>query len=192
MNANATAMMTARALRSRGLGMFACAAFGAFWASTALSMWPVTAAAIGYGVTALMTGGLLVAAIRMIRRSRQLSSADAAMSSRQRRTGTIFFAIFAAEIIAMNIAAYLLASHHLMPYLMPVIAIIVGLHFYPLASLFRASRYYVTASVMTLAGVAGAVAIASGVAANPVNATVEIVCAITLWSTGVVSWRTAN
>lgn len=75
---------------------------------------------------------------------------------------------------------------------MPVIAIIVGLHFYPLASLFAAGRYPVTASVMTLAAIAGSALLASGGPADLINAAVELVCALTLWTTGFASWRSTG
>jgi hypothetical protein len=96
--------------------------------------------------------------------------------------------IFAAEIVAMNIAAYVLSGHHLEQYLIPAIAIIVGLHFYPLAHLFRAPRYHITASLMTLAGIGGGVFIARGFATALVIAGVGAICAITLWVTGLASW----
>ncbi len=100
--------------------------------------------------------------------------------------------IFAAEVIAMNIAAWWLAGHQRQAFLMPVIAIIVGLHFHPLASLFAARRYHVTASVMALAGIAGCALLAGGGPANLINGAVELVCALTLWTTGFASWRSTR
>jgi hypothetical protein len=189
MTTHVASMHSASALRSRGIGIFACAAFGAFWATTALSAWPVISVVIGHALIVLMTGSLLIVAAAMIRRGRRPASSGDMPSSAQRRVGRVFGAIFAAEIIAMNIVAYLLVGHHLTAYLMPAIAIVVGLHFYPLAPLFRAPQYHVTATAMTLAGVIGIVLLATGLTANPVNAMVDIVCAITLWVTGFASWQ---
>lgn len=191
MSLTAPDILTAPALRSRGLGMFACASFGAFWACTAVLTAATSYSSIAYVAIALITVSLLIAAVRLMRRSRHMTSLSDSVSPSQRRTRWMFFGIFAGEIIALNIVASLLVSHHLVAYLMPAIAIIVGLHFYPLARLFRATRYVATATVMTLAGVSGSAFLASGFAANHVNTTIEIICALTLWLTGFVSWRSA-
>jgi hypothetical protein len=192
MNANASTRTTAFAMRSRGYGTLACAAFAAFWANSSRPLWPIAFVTAGYAVIALITLALLIAGIELVRRSRQLPRAIDASPQQQRHTGRRFAVIFAAEIIAMNIAAYVLSGHHLEQYLIPAIAIIVGLHFYPLANLFRAPRYHITASLMTLAGVGGAVFIACGFATAPVIADVGALCAITLWVTGLASWMSTR
>jgi len=171
--------------------ILACAIFGGFWASAAISTAAIGPAIVAYILIMLITASLLVAAVRLMRHSRHMRSLSDDVSPSQRRTRWIFFAIFAAEIIALNIVANLRVSHDLPAYLMPAIAIIVGLHFYPLAKLFRATRYYTTATVMTLAGVAAVIALAIGLAANPVDAALEVICTLTLWSTGFVSWWSA-
>jgi low temperature requirement protein LtrA len=177
------------ALRGRSMGVFACTAFGALWASSALSLGAPTLGTVGYAVIALITGSLLWFAIGMLRRSRQMSSANDPAQPAQRRTNLRFLAIFAAEIVLINIAAVVLNHHHALDYLMPTIAIVVGLHFYPLASLFRVPRYHVTATVMTVAGLAGVLGLAAHAPSNTVNVSVDALCALTLWITGVFSWR---
>jgi len=184
--------MTRSALRGRGSGVAVCAAFGALWATWGISTWSAPLRDAGYAMGGLVAGSLLWLALRMIGDARKLSSADDAPASQRRRVGLLFTAIFAAEIVALNIVAWLLAKQNLLAYLMPAIAIIVGLHFYPLASLFRARHYRITATLMTLAGVAGTMAIASGWPAASTAAGVDIVCAITLWTTGFVSWRSTR
>jgi len=188
MNTNGSAGTTAWAMRNRGLGTLVCAAFAAFWASSSRSEWPTAFVAAGYTIIALITAALVIVGIALIRRGRQLPRTLDASPARQRRTGLLFAAIFAAEIVAMNVAAYVLADHHLEQYLIPAIAIIVGLHFYPFARLFRAPFFHATASLMTLAGIGGVAFIAGGLAAAPVVAAVDVICAIALWGTGFVSW----
>lgn len=177
------------ALRGRSMGVFACGAFGALWASSALSLGAPTLDTVGYAVIALITGSLLWLAIGMLRRSRQMSSADDPARQAQRRTNFRFLAIFVVEIVLINIAAVVLDRQHAVQYLMPTIAIVVGLHFYPLAPLFRAPRYHVTATVMTVAGMAGVLALAAHEPSATVNVIVDALCALTLWITGVFSWR---
>ena len=188
MNTNESTQTTAWAMRSRGFGTIVCAAFAIFWASSSRSEWPTAFVAAGYALIALMTAALLLAGIALIHRSRQVPRTLDASPAPQRRTSHHFPAIFAAEIVAMNVVAHVLVGHHLQQYLIPAIAIIVGLHFYPLARLFRAPRFNVTASLMTLAGTGGVGCIAGGIAAAPVVALVGVVCAITLWGTGLTSW----
>lgn len=188
MTTNESIRTTARTMRGRGLGLVVCSAFGAFWASSSRTEWPSAFVVAGYALIALITAALMTAGVALMRRSRQRPRAIDASAAQQRRTGTFFLAIFAAEIVAMNVVAYALARHHLMQYLIPAIAIIVGLHFYPLARLFRAPSFHVTATVMTVAGIGGVVFIAGGLAADPVVAVVDIICAITLWCTGFASW----
>jgi hypothetical protein len=180
------------ALRGRSMGVLACAAFGALWASSALSLGAPTLGNVGYVVIALITGSLLSLAIGMLRRSRQMSTAHDPAQPAQRRTNRCFLAIFAAEIVLINIVAVVLNHHHALDYLMPTIAIVVGLHFYPLASLFRVPRYHVTATVMTVAALIGVLALAAHAPSDTVNVSVDAVCALTLWITGVFSWRSTT
>lgn len=180
------------ALRGRSMGVFACAAFGALWASSALSPGAPTLGTIGYALIALITASLLWLAVGMLRRSRQMSTANDPAQPAQRRTNLCFLAIFAAEIVLIEIAAVLLGRHHAIDYLMPTIAIVVGLHFYPLASLFRVPRYHVTATVMMVAGLVGVLALAAHAPSVTVNASVDALCALTLWITGVFSWRSTT
>lgn len=179
-------------LRGRSMGVFSCAGFGALWASSTLSPGAPTLGAVGYAVIALITASLLSLAIGMLRRSRQMSIANDPAPLVQRRTNRRFLAVFAAEIVLINIAAVVLGQHHAIDYLMPTIAIVVGLHFYPLASLFRVPRYHVTATAMTVAGLVGVLALAAHAPSDTVNVSVDALCALTLWITGVFSWRSTT
>lgn len=188
MNTDGSTPTTAWAMRGRGLGMLVCAAFGAFWASSSRPEWPAAFSTAAYAVIALITAAPVIAGLALIGRSRRLPRSLNASPRRPRRTRRLFAAIFAAEIVAMNVAAYVLTSYDMETYLIPAIAIIVGLHFYPLAGLYQARSFYFTGTVMTLAGIGGVVSIAGGLAASPVIAAVDVTCAITLWGTGLASW----
>lgn len=183
--------ITAPALRSRAMGIFISACFGAFWASTGLSTWHGMFTALGYAVTLLILIALSAAAAQLFRHARQLGLPNNPPADDRRHTRRRFLIIFIAEIVAMNIAAWLLVPDHAI-YLMPVIAVIVGVHFYPLAPLFRSPHYHVTATVMTLAGVTGIVAVVLGGDGNICAALVDAACAATLWISGAVSWHLAR
>ncbi len=188
--AASSSLPSASTLRSRAAGMFACAGFGSFWAMTALTNLPASLRGPGYAITGAASLALLAAGIGLLRDARHAPPPDAAGAAARRRTARDFLLIFVAEIVAMNIAAQLLAGSH-MAYLMPVIAIIVGIHFYPLAGLLRSPHYRITAGVMSLAGVLGIAAIAAGGNLAACQALVDFSCAVALWVSGLVSWRRA-
>lgn len=186
MHAN-VAPLTTQALRSRALGIIVAASFGAFWATTGLNAWRGTFTLPGFVVTMLVLIACIVAAVRLMRLARCSGLTDAPASDR-RRTRRRFLLIFIGEIVAMNIAAWWLVPQHI-AYLMPVIAIIVGMHFFPLAPLFRAPHYRVTATVMSVAGALGVIAMVLGANGANCNALVCLTCALTLWASCFVSWR---
>jgi hypothetical protein len=170
------------------MGIFASAGFGAFWAATALSACHGRLAVPGYLVAFAILAALVVAGGQLMRVARRGNLPDGADPGDRRRTRRRFLVIFVAEIAAMNVAAWWLVPQH-MAYLIPAIALIVGVHFYPLASLFRAPHYRLTATAMTLASLAAVAAIALGCDGNACNALLGTLCALALWISGFVSWR---
>jgi hypothetical protein len=100
-----------------------------------------------------------------------------------------FMLVLLGEIVALNIAAYLLIGHHMAQYLAPAIAVIVGLHFLPLAKIFRSPHFFATAAVMTLAGILAAAAMATGSRAVTAGGIADLVCAVALWTTGFITWH---
>ena len=185
-------MTTPATLRARGIGIIVCAGFAAVWANAARTGWTPPYTWLILLVTAVLSGALLVGGILLIRRGRRLSRARGDSGPPRRGMWRMFTVVLIAEIVALNILAYLLAGHHLIPYLMPGVAIIVGLHFFPLARTFHARHLNATATVMTLAGIAAVVTIAVGGPAGAASSVSDVVCALTLWATGFVSWRTTR
>jgi len=185
------APITAPALRSRAMGIFASAGFGAFWAATGLSTHHGAFAAVGYVITLAILGALVAAAGQLFRRARQINRTGHSSTDDRRHIRRRFLLIFIAEIAAMNVAAWLLVPDH-MTYLIPVIAIIVGVHFYPLAPLFNSPHYHLTGSVMALAGTAGCVVIALGYDGTACTTWACATCAVALWISGGISWHLAR
>lgn len=183
--------VTPSAVRGRGIGIIVCAVFAALWtnwASPLLSRLPEPYGWVSAFVAVAASGTLLIAGAAMVLRARRLSRATGMGDAAPRAMRRGFVVVLVGEIVAFNVAAYLLASHHAMQYLPPAIAVVVGLHFLPLAKIFRAPPLFGTAVVMTLAGALAAVAIATGGSATVANGVAELACAIALWGTGYLSW----
>lgn len=191
MNPLASQSITPSAVRGGGIGIIVCAIFAALWTNWAgplLSGLPRPYGWAAAFVAAATSGTLLVAGVAMVRRGRRLSLATGAGDSAPRAMRRGFILVLVGEIVALNAAAYLLISHHAVQYLASAVAVVVGLHFLPLAKLFRAPHFFATAAVMTLAGVLAAVAMAAGSPAVATAGTANLVCAVALWGTGFISW----
>ena len=192
MNEHAAPAIPPSALRGRGIGILVCAIFAALWAIWARPLLAGTATAWVWAaalIVAAVSGVLLLAGATMIRRGRRLSQATGMGDTAPRPMRRRFMLVLVAEIVALNIAAYFFIGHHMAQYLAPAIAVIVGLHFLPLAQIFRAPHFFATAVVITLAGIVTAAAMATGSPAVTANGIVDMVCAVALWGTGFVSWR---
>ena len=107
------------------------------------------ASPLTYGVPLLFTGLIVVAARRGRHRFEQASPEEDARRGRLVgiASGGEGFAIFLAMIVLGNLG--------LSDYAAPVIAIIVGLHFVPLARWLPAHLYYGTSALLIVLGVCG-------------------------------------
>lgn len=183
--------ITPSALRGHGAGIIVCAIFAALWANWAhpiLSGSPGPYGWIALLVVAAISGTLLVAGVATMRRGRRMLRTNGAGDTAPRGMHRKFMWVLIGEIAGLNIAAYLLIGHHMPQYIAPAVAIIVGLHFLPLAKIFRAPHFFVTAGVMAAAGGLAAMAMATGNSAMVANGVADLVCAVTLWGTGFASW----
>ncbi|GEC08604.1 hypothetical protein SSP24_62590 [Streptomyces spinoverrucosus] len=76
------------------------------------------------------------------------------------------------------------ASKAGVPELIPaLVAVVVGVHFLPLATLFGQRRFHLTGALLVVAGVAGAAIGLVGAPASAVQMTVGFAAAIILWGT---------
>ncbi|GHE64871.1 hypothetical protein AB0K85_16345 [Streptomyces cellulosae] len=64
------------------------------------------------------------------------------------------------------------------------IALVVGLHFFPLARLYDQWQYRWTGALLTAVAVVGAVLVLAGLSAESVRAVVGLACAAVLWASG--------
>lgn len=180
-------------LSRQGSGIIIATVFGALWASWANPLFTRAPQAWFwvYALTvAVISIALLAAGIAIIRRGLRLPREASNVIRRRIRRDYIITVVV--EVIALNIAADLLITHHMMPYLPAAFAVIVGLHFFPLAWIFRTRHYHATAVLMTLAGILAILALADGAPAKTAGSLAAAVCALVLWGTAALSWWQAH
>jgi hypothetical protein len=107
------------------------------------------ASPLTYGIPILVTGLIVVAALRGRHRFEQVSPEEDA------RRGRLVGIASGGEGLAIFLAMLVLGNLGLSDYAAPVIAIIVGLHFVPLARWLPAHLYYGTSALLVVLGVCG-------------------------------------
>ena len=70
-----------------------------------------------------------------------------------------FGIIFGTEFLLIALASILLSAFQLERFLAPVTALIVGIHFFPLARLFRVSMYYLTGVLLSVLALVAMIAL---------------------------------
>ena len=135
---------TANELAGRSKGVLFSAGFGALWFLIALyarqSLTFVAALPVLLGLLPL------IAAMVLLRRR----AADFPSEPRNHELGLAFGHINATEWIAIVAVSFVLSYLHLDLYIPSAIAVIVGLHMFPLARLFHYSPHYATGSALIL------------------------------------------
>ncbi|MFC9708977.1 hypothetical protein ACFTRD_12520 [Paenibacillus sp. NPDC056933] len=167
--------------------------FGALWASIGIigshglgDPWSLVLSGI---VTLILLSG----AISLFGKARNMNHAATPEEIEQRRNINRKFGwVFGLEGLAIFIASVICNMINYFEVFFPVMAIIVGIHFFPLARLFRENFYYGTGITLCILGVITFFL--------PINATVNHVSliatstfigfssALTLWVTGLRIW----
>ena len=73
----------------------------------------------------------------------------------KREIGRHFYTILGLEVAAILVAVVVLTAIHYADFILPGIALIVGVHFFPLAALFRTPVYYGTGLMGCAIGLVG-------------------------------------
>ena len=97
---------------------------------------------------------LILFGIAMTRGVAQLPFLPSASPSEGRRIMRRFGMIFAAECVAIAVVSAVCARTHHWRFIVPLAIVLVGLHFLPLAKLFRVPRYYVTGALFCVIPIA--------------------------------------
>lgn len=167
--------VTANQLSGRAIGSIFFSGFGAIWLTLALyaheMLNSATVSAVALGLALL-----LLAAFGLLRRARRWPRVpdDPALSRSFNRVNAV-------QWIAGAIAAFTLHRLHLDAYTVSVIAMIVGLHLFPLARLFRYPLHYATGGLLTAWAVASVLLVPT-----------EHLQSITAMGTGIILWASAT
>lgn len=135
----------------RAIGAMFFSVFGAAW----LVVWCVSVYGADPGILvliAVVTIIIFYASLRQFRRNRTAHAAEAS-SPEDKRSSRIFNIVNASQWILIFIVATVLSNVGHKEWIIPSIILIVGIHFLPLAWLFKYSRHYITGAAMILLAV---------------------------------------
>ncbi|HLX40135.1 MAG TPA: hypothetical protein VKR42_06360 [Ktedonobacteraceae bacterium] len=137
--------------------------FGAIWGFTSAAFMSGVFQIGAFLLVGLVTlgffamGGLLICYARSL--SKTVSPEDAATG---KRTSKWFGIVFGTEIMLIALASIVLPIFQLDRFIPPATALIVGMHFFPLARLFRVSLYSITGTLLSVLALVALVALLLG------------------------------
>ncbi|QBD83262.1 hypothetical protein EPA93_47790 [Ktedonosporobacter rubrisoli] len=132
-------------IQGRASGILIMTLFGAGWASTA-DYGPIL-----YVSIAIISLVLIISGVYMLVQARRLPKHTSIEAQKQGRSvAKRFYLVFALEVIAIFIAARSLSMFNHSELIIPVIGLVVGLHFLPLAKLFGIRLYYLSGLLLSL------------------------------------------
>lgn len=176
-------------LQARAGGIMFLTLFGVAWALEAglrLS-WPFVAATIAFSLVVVWFVTLANIRFRRAALSQREPTADQA-AAQAVADKWLYWSMGTEGVALFVICGIVLPNLHVMSYLWPTVALIVGLHFYPLAYAFALWIYYVTATLLCLVAIMAMVGITNSVLTpESWKVLVGFACAGVLWGTsGVV------
>jgi hypothetical protein len=167
-------------LRGRARGAAICGVFGAAWMVQALFFGAVQNPA-SFAVVALFAVAFVAWPVTQLR-SLGHSTDPSADRQRWEAVSTAYWTNFAIEWLACAVAAIWLAIIRRYDLLPQFLGVIIGVHFLPLAKMFKMPLYYWTGAVMTL-GVLATLAIPAGHVRNFAAYSVN---GLSLWATAAI------
>lgn len=185
------------AVRGTAAGVLFMAFFGTLWAGIGirgLQGWGV----IWFLMVSLLIGVfLLIGGIKLIKKSKMLSNVimEGNSARHSKRMGIMFGIIFGLEGVFIAAASAICRAANHLDLFVPVMALIVGAHFFPLARLFRVRIHYIAGTLLCLLAIVTLLTL-------PVRVTLEhhqievwwttlgFGSALILWGTGAFLWFT--
>ena len=146
----------AAVLEGRAIGALVLTGFAAGWMLFAFRF----VKRFGWGTllgTIVITAGLCWGAARQMQRARRMPHAAVASppTAAARETGRQFQIVLALEWIPILAAVIIFRRMKRPDFILPTIALIVGLHFIPLARVFGVPLYYASGTAIVLVAIAG-------------------------------------
>ena len=182
------------AVRGVASGVIFMAFFGTLWANIGiggLQGW----GGVWFLIVAVLVGiGLLLGGISLLLASRRLSDQIAeADVPRGRRIGLWFVIIFASEGVLIGVASGICNALHRFDLFFPIMALIVGIHFFPLAALFQVKVYYLVGALLCLLAIITFLAVPERVTFGGQQIIAQWIvlgfgAAFILWGVGVGLW----
>ncbi|MDO7908751.1 hypothetical protein Q5741_20405 [Paenibacillus sp. JX-17] len=169
--------------------------FGAIWSAIGIIGSNKVGAPWLLVLSGIVTLTLLIGAISLFRKARNVKNVTTPKEREKRnKMNRKFGMIFGLEGLAIMIASVLCNVFDRFEVFFPIMAIIVGIHFFPLARLFRENFYYGTGIVLSILGI-----ISLFIPLNTTFGDVSLIArytfigfgsALTLWVTSLKIWIT--
>lgn len=144
-----------KVVESSSTGALFMAVFGAIWAAAGA---PAVGGATGTVLLLLfwtVAAALCVGAMRLRRAARGLPGDDSPQArARRGRIIRRFNLVFGLQGVAIALAVFLLVRYDLGTLVPAVVALIVGVHFFPLAGLYGVRAYHATGAALCVVGLA--------------------------------------
>jgi hypothetical protein len=144
-------------------GIFFLTFFGGAWALWGTSFLQGALHIGVYIIIGLVTLAFFGIGVMVMRYARSLPSVEAPEDvATGRRIGIWFGVVFGAEAVLIALASILLSRFGADRFIAPVVALIVGIHFLPLARLFNVRPYYLVGALLCLLALIAIVALLLG------------------------------
>lgn len=144
-------------------GIFFMAFFGAAWGFTSAGFMGGAFQIGAFILIALVTLGFFIVVGMILRYARTLPKTLSPEGAATRKRISMWFGIvFGLEFLLIALASTLLSSVQAGSFIPPAIALIVGIHFFPLARLFRVPTYYLTGALLSILALIALVALPLG------------------------------
>lgn len=117
--------------------------------------WWVAGVQVAHAPIGLALVGPAISVLLIAVAHRRLKGEPPRSPAEKKRTGRVLGLASAGEGLAMFVAANVLINLHALDYLFPVMAVIVGLHFLPLAKWIPVRAYYAAGVLLVLVGLGG-------------------------------------
>jgi hypothetical protein len=177
-------------------GIFFMAFFGALWGLMSAGFMDSVVQPVAFVVIGLVTLGFLGLVVMLMRYARSLPATTSSEEDEAgKKIGMWFGIVFGLEALLIALTSIVLGRMQASQFIPPVIALIVGLHFLPLARLFHVTFYYITGALLCVLALVAIIALVRGLSIagpSPYNwsLVVGIGATLILWLTAlIVSWQ---